>query len=435
MHVFARGIEEVAACVAAGRAGRGRARLSSALAVPTLAGVPVTARGVTQSFAVVSAHLAARRPRLHRRLGRPGPPRRHARAAHGRRPAPGGVRRAGRRRSRPVAPPSPSCRTPADLAGDRRDDAGRRRRRRGRRASARRRRGRRGRRPPAGGARRDRAARRRPRLQGPRVAGRRGGAAAARRRAAARAAGRGGLRRQRLAVDPRGRSPSWPPTASTTSWCCRCCSPPPRTARPTSPRRCRPAGSPTRTAAALRPPARAAPGARRRAGPPARGGGRRPGDPVRAGRRRRARPRRQRRRSRHRPAAVRGARLARVDLAFASHHRARRCPRRWAGCGLGRARVAVARYFLGPGFLPRLVEKQAPRPGPRRRRLGPARRLRRRRRPAREPLRRGPRRRRADELRRLPLPHPAAGARARWGRCRAAPHPDDEPGAGPGLSS
>lgn len=57
VHVFARGIEEVAACVEAGVAVEVVPGVSSALAVPALAGIPVTARGVTQSVAVVSAHL------------------------------------------------------------------------------------------------------------------------------------------------------------------------------------------------------------------------------------------------------------------------------------------------------------------------------------------------------------------------------------------
>ncbi len=57
VHVFARGIEEVAACVEAGVPVEVVPGVSSALAVPALAGIPVTARGVTQSFAVVSAHL------------------------------------------------------------------------------------------------------------------------------------------------------------------------------------------------------------------------------------------------------------------------------------------------------------------------------------------------------------------------------------------
>jgi len=58
VHVFARGIEEVSACVAAGVPVEVVPGVSAALAVPTLAGIPVTARGVTQSFCVVSAHLS-----------------------------------------------------------------------------------------------------------------------------------------------------------------------------------------------------------------------------------------------------------------------------------------------------------------------------------------------------------------------------------------
>jgi uroporphyrin-III C-methyltransferase / precorrin-2 dehydrogenase / sirohydrochlorin ferrochelatase len=57
VHVFARGIEEVAACVEAGVPVEVVPGVSAALAVPACAGIPVTARGVTQSFAVVSAHL------------------------------------------------------------------------------------------------------------------------------------------------------------------------------------------------------------------------------------------------------------------------------------------------------------------------------------------------------------------------------------------
>jgi len=58
VHVFARGIEEVAACVAAGVPVEVVPGISSALAGPTSAGIPVTARGVNSSFTVVSAHLA-----------------------------------------------------------------------------------------------------------------------------------------------------------------------------------------------------------------------------------------------------------------------------------------------------------------------------------------------------------------------------------------
>ena len=57
VHLFARGIEEVAACVAAGVPVEVVPGVSSAFAVPAYAGVPVTARGVAQSVSVVSAHL------------------------------------------------------------------------------------------------------------------------------------------------------------------------------------------------------------------------------------------------------------------------------------------------------------------------------------------------------------------------------------------
>jgi uroporphyrin-III C-methyltransferase/precorrin-2 dehydrogenase/sirohydrochlorin ferrochelatase len=57
VHLFARGIEEVTACVEAGVPVEVVPGVSSALAVPACAGIPVTVRGVTQSVAVVSAHL------------------------------------------------------------------------------------------------------------------------------------------------------------------------------------------------------------------------------------------------------------------------------------------------------------------------------------------------------------------------------------------
>jgi uroporphyrin-III C-methyltransferase / precorrin-2 dehydrogenase / sirohydrochlorin ferrochelatase len=57
VHVFGRGFEEVAACVGAGVPVEVVPGVSSALAVPACAGIPVTARGVTQSVSVVSAHL------------------------------------------------------------------------------------------------------------------------------------------------------------------------------------------------------------------------------------------------------------------------------------------------------------------------------------------------------------------------------------------
>ncbi|MEU8263421.1 uroporphyrinogen-III C-methyltransferase [Micromonospora sp. NPDC048999] len=55
--VFGRGMEEVQACRAAGLPVEVVPGISSAIAVPELAGVPVTHRGLTQGFTVVSAHL------------------------------------------------------------------------------------------------------------------------------------------------------------------------------------------------------------------------------------------------------------------------------------------------------------------------------------------------------------------------------------------
>ena len=148
-------------------------------------------------------------------------------------------------------------------------------------------------------------------------------------------------------------------------------------------------------------------------------GTRRPGG---AGRRRRARPGRERAGRRDRPPALGGPRLARVDVAFASTTAADRPEALERLRRLGHERVAVARYFLGPGRLPRLVDAR-PRgvAGPRGRRV--ARRSgvsRRDRRAAARALRRGARRRPADELRRLPVPRADAGPRGRGrGACRS----------------
>lgn len=57
VHVFGRGVEEVAACVDAGVTVEVVPGVTSAFAAPAWAGIPVTARGVTQSVAVVSAHV------------------------------------------------------------------------------------------------------------------------------------------------------------------------------------------------------------------------------------------------------------------------------------------------------------------------------------------------------------------------------------------
>jgi len=55
--VFGRGGEEALACVRAGVPFQVVPGVTSAIAVPAYAGIPVTHRGVTQDFAVVSAHL------------------------------------------------------------------------------------------------------------------------------------------------------------------------------------------------------------------------------------------------------------------------------------------------------------------------------------------------------------------------------------------
>lgn len=56
--VFGRGAEELLACAEAGVPTRVVPGLSSALAVPAAAGIPLTHRGLTQGFAVVSGHVA-----------------------------------------------------------------------------------------------------------------------------------------------------------------------------------------------------------------------------------------------------------------------------------------------------------------------------------------------------------------------------------------
>jgi uroporphyrin-III C-methyltransferase / precorrin-2 dehydrogenase / sirohydrochlorin ferrochelatase len=60
--VFGRGGEEALACVRAGVPVQVVPGISSAIAVPAYAGIPVTHRGITQDFAVVSAHLDPSQP-------------------------------------------------------------------------------------------------------------------------------------------------------------------------------------------------------------------------------------------------------------------------------------------------------------------------------------------------------------------------------------
>ncbi len=60
--VFGRGGEEALACVRAGVPVQVVPGVTSAVAVPAYAGIPVTHRGITQDFAVVSAHLDPSQP-------------------------------------------------------------------------------------------------------------------------------------------------------------------------------------------------------------------------------------------------------------------------------------------------------------------------------------------------------------------------------------
>ncbi len=60
--VFGRGMEEVQACTAAGVAVQVVPGITSAVGVPALAGIPVTHRGLTHEFAVVSGHLPPGHP-------------------------------------------------------------------------------------------------------------------------------------------------------------------------------------------------------------------------------------------------------------------------------------------------------------------------------------------------------------------------------------
>ena len=56
-YVFGRGLEEVQACAAAGVPVEVVPGITSAVAVPALAGIPVTHRGLTHEFVVVSGHV------------------------------------------------------------------------------------------------------------------------------------------------------------------------------------------------------------------------------------------------------------------------------------------------------------------------------------------------------------------------------------------
>jgi uroporphyrin-III C-methyltransferase len=60
--VFGRGAEELLVCAEAGIEARVIPGVSSATAVPAIAGIPVTQRGVTQAFTVVSGHVSPGHP-------------------------------------------------------------------------------------------------------------------------------------------------------------------------------------------------------------------------------------------------------------------------------------------------------------------------------------------------------------------------------------
>ncbi len=60
--VFGRGSEELLACLHAGIEARVVPGVSSAIAAPALAGIPVTHRGLTQGFTVISGHVPPGHP-------------------------------------------------------------------------------------------------------------------------------------------------------------------------------------------------------------------------------------------------------------------------------------------------------------------------------------------------------------------------------------
>lgn len=60
--VFGRGSEELLACLHAGIEARTVPGVSSAIAAPALAGIPVTHRGLTQGFTVISGHVPPGHP-------------------------------------------------------------------------------------------------------------------------------------------------------------------------------------------------------------------------------------------------------------------------------------------------------------------------------------------------------------------------------------
>ena len=80
-YVFGRGGEEVLACAEAGVPVTVVPGVTSAIAAPAAAGIPVTHRGVAHEFTVVSGHVAAGRPGVAGGLAGAGPAARHAGAS------------------------------------------------------------------------------------------------------------------------------------------------------------------------------------------------------------------------------------------------------------------------------------------------------------------------------------------------------------------
>ena len=98
--LFGRGFEEVLACREAGVPVTVIPGISSPLAVPAVAGIPVTHRGVTHELTIVSGHLPPGHPESLVQWGALASLQRHDRADDGRRERPADRRGAGAWRTR-----------------------------------------------------------------------------------------------------------------------------------------------------------------------------------------------------------------------------------------------------------------------------------------------------------------------------------------------